>query len=458
MSRLAQSLAERIKEKVSTISVIGLGYVGLNISIAFAEKGFQVHGFDIDVGKVQKLQNGQNYIEEERRLSEVIPRVLGGLFHPSEDVDRASLLGDVIIIIVPTADGDVPTSDYLEKALRSVASNDIRGKLIVIESTVKVGTTEEFARPLLEADGLIAGKDFFLAYSPERIDPGNINMVFSRIPKVVGGIGRESAELAAMLYDQVVDEVMVVSNTRTAEFVKLMENTQRDTNIALMNLFALMCEKADIDIEEAIFAASTKWNFHVYKPGCGVGGHCLKKDPILLMQSFLGTDIDLGLIESARKTNDLMPVITAKKVGWICKNELGLEPGKIRVGILGMAYKANSSDIRNSPSQFIMEQLRQMGFAEVLIHDPYVDHFNPQSELEEVLSCEIVVYTVDHDAFQGVLDDFDGYVIDGTNTLDPSAKVFGIGRASLEASRHLEEKIEEENCEVEQKAAALRGG
>lgn len=452
MNKIAQSLSDRIKNKEVTIAVMGLGYVGLNVSLAFAESGFKVYGFDIDPIKINQLKKGINYIKEEKRITEVLPKVLNRTFFPSSDVQKASHMGDVIIIIVPTADGDIPTLNHLNDALKSVMKNSIKGKLIIIESTVKVGTTENFVKPLLETTGLVAGEDFFLAYSPERIDPGNTTLAFHQIPKVIGGIEKESAALASFLYHQVIEEVVIVSNPRTAEFVKLMENTQRDTNIALINLFALMCEKANIDIEEALFAASTKWNFHVYRPGCGVGGHCLKKDPVLLLQSFSNSDLDLTLIKAARKVNDLMPLITAEKLRSLCIDKLGMKPEEVKVGILGMSYKKNSSDIRNSPSQFIIQHLEQMGIKDIFAYDPLARNYPRQSDLKEVLRCPFIIYAVDHDAFKGLLDDYDGYVIDGTNTLDPSTKVIGIGRywssPNIQNGVEYEDKIVEEKCEA----------
>jgi len=454
MNQNAQTLSERIKKRETTIAVIGLGYVGLNVSLAFADSGFRVFGYDIDPGKIDQLKKGVNYIEEEKRITEVLPKVLNRTFFPSTEVYKASQIGDVIIIIVPTADGDVPTLKYLDDALKYIIKNNIEGKLIILESTVKVGTTENFVKPLLETTGLVAGKDFFLAYSPERIDPGNTTLAFNQIPKVVGGIEKDSAALASLLYHQVIKEVLVVSNPRTAEFVKLMENTQRDTNIALMNLFALMCERADIDIEEALFAASTKWNFHVYRAGCGVGGHCLKKDPILLIQSFSNSNLDLTLIEAARKVNDFMPFFTAEKLRSLCVDKLGMKPNEVKVGILGMSYKKNSSDIRNSPSQFIIWHLEKMGFNNILAYDPVAKNYPRRSDLNEVLRCPFIIYAVDHDAFKGILDDYDGYIIDGTNTLDPSPKVIGIGRCwsppNIQSEVDYGDGMVEEKCKAKE--------
>jgi UDP-N-acetyl-D-glucosamine dehydrogenase len=428
MNRLAKELAQKIEDKVAKISVIGLGYVGLNISLAFAKADFDVLGFDIDENKIKKLMRGENYIKEEKALDNFLADFLNLNFHPSLVVEDASKVGDVVIIIVPTADDDVPTLNYLESALESVIANDIVGKLIVIESTVKVGTTDDFVKPYLEKTGLRAGDDFFLVYSPERIDPGNPEMTFNKIPKIVGGIDPQSSNLGTMLYQHVVEKVVQVSNTRTAEFVKLMENTQRDANIALMNLFAIMCEKAGIDIEETISAASTKWNFHRYRPSCGVGGHCLKKDPILLAQSFKESEIDLSLIYASRKINDLMPVLTSEKALWICKCLLNKKIEDVRIGILGLSYKKNSSDIRNSPAMFIIKYLEECGVKNIGIYDPIVNYMEGQEEISDLLRSDIIIHTVDHDGFKSILEKYDGYVIDGTNTLEPNEKVMGVGR------------------------------
>ena len=435
-------LAEKIRKKTARISVIGLGYVGLNVSVRFASEGFRVYGFDDNKDKISALENGENYIPEEKYLARTLPKVLGKRFFPSGDVDKISKIGDVVIIIVPTANGDIPTLKYLEKALASITKNDITGKLIVIESTVKVGTTDEVVVPMLEKGGLVAGKDFLVAYSPERIDPGNPDNTLKSIPKIVSGINKEAAEMAARLYEKIVDKVVPVSSMRTAEFIKLMENSQRDVNIALMNLFALMCEKAGIDIEEASYAAATKWNFHAYKASCGVGGHCLKKDPLLLAKSFEKTDLDLSLIESSRRMNDSMPIITAEKAAFICKTKVKEDVADAKFGILGLTYKKNSSDERNAPAGFIIEHLKKLGATKIATYDPLTRTASKKKNLLEVLGSDIVILTVAHDQFSGVFESFEGYVIDGTNTLEPSERVTGIGRQFAVAET-------DEQCEAE---------
>jgi len=431
MSLVAEGLIEKIDSRTARISVVGLGYVGLNVSLSLASEGFEVHGYDIDGSRIDKLLQGINYVQEEDHLSGILPLMLNTKFFPSTDVDNASEVGDIIIVIVPTAEGDIPTLDYLEMALDSITQNDIRGKLIILESTVQVGTSDEFVKPILERGGLKAGTDFFLAYSPERIDPGNTSMRLRNIPKVVGGVNQVSAEIAAKLYEAIVNSVVMVSSMKTAEFVKLMENAQRDVNIALVNLFAIMGEKAGIDIEEALFAASTKWNFHKYHPTCGVGGHCLKKDPVLLAKSFENTGIDLTLIESSRRINDYMPILTAEKAISICREHIKRDPSSVSFGILGLSYKKNSSDSRNSPALFIIERLKERGASDIRCYDPHVNLTIKQNTLKEVLDSNIVIQTVAHDSFKGLLDNYQGYVIDGTNTLDPSEKVIGIGRFPL---------------------------
>jgi len=458
MNTAAKELAQKIEDKVAKISVIGLGYVGLNISLAFANANFDVQGFDIDNTKIEKLIRGENYIQEEKALDNFLTDFLNLNFHPSSAVEDASKVGDVVIIIVPTADDDVPTLNYLESALESVITNDIRGKLIVIESTVKVGTTEQFVKPYLEKTGLVAGNDFFLAYSPERIDPGNPNMTFNKIPKVMGGIDPQSATLGTMLYGHVVEKVVQVSSTRTAEFVKLMENTQRDTNIALMNLFAIMCEKTGIDIEEAISAASTKWNFHRYRPSCGVGGHCLKKDPILLAQSFQENEIDLSLIYASRKINDFMPILTSEKALLMCKCLLNKKIEDVTIGILGLSYKKNSSDTRNSPAFSIIDYLKESGVKNIEVYDPMVSSMEGQSGVLDILKSDIIIHTVDHDGFNEILKQYNGYVIDGTSTLEPSEKVVGVGRllSSLQDSSY--EGYEETLRPIEKILAAMLRG
>lgn len=428
MNSRLNALSEKIQQKTAKIAVVGLGYVGLNVSMNFACEGFQVYGFDVDERKIDSLRKGINYVPEEQFISEMLPRVISKRLFVSTDVDEASAIGDVVIIIVPTANGNTPTMEYLQNALDSIIKNDITGKLIVLESTVKVGTTEEIVVPALEKTGLTAGIDFFVGYSPERIDPGNKERSLRNIPKIVSGINPESAEITARLYKHIVNEVVLVSSTRTAEFIKLMENVQRDVNIALMNLFAIMCEKANIDIEEAIFAASTKWNFHPYKASCGVGGHCLKKDPLLLANSFDGEGIDLGLIYAARKINDMMPILTAEKAVSICRDKIGKSVSETKFGILGLSYKKNSSDARNAPAFYIINHLKKLGAQHIFSYDPLVKNGIEQADLSDVLNSDIIILTAAHDCFSGLLDNYRGYIVDGTNTLEPSNRVVGIGR------------------------------
>src|SRR6266481_7340712 len=275
-----QGLLDRIRTKKAKIGVIGLGYVGLPLAVEFARQGFDVSGFDVDESKTSQINAGQTYIPDVPQvdLCEVVKA--GRLRGTSRMADLAGM--DVIDICVPTPLRKTkdPDLSYVVKAVEAVAATLRRGQLVILESTTYPGTTDEVAQPMLEAQGLKADEDFFLAFSPERVDPGNAKFNTRNIPKVVGGLGKASTEAAAMLYGTTVDTVVQVSSTRVAEMVKLLENTFRAVNIGMVNELALMCHKMDIDVWEVIDAAKTKpFGFMPFYPGPGLGGHCIPIDP-----------------------------------------------------------------------------------------------------------------------------------------------------------------------------------
>lgn len=394
----------RILARELGISVVGLGYVGLNIACLFARNGFSVCGFDVDEEKIRKLKRGINPVPEEAWLDPYLPEL--GL---STDVGSAARYGDVIFIAVPTPFKSGRTClDHLASALASVSESLSEGKILVIESTVPPGTTEGLGRDLVEKwTGLRAGEDFGLVFSPERVDPGNTRNMIWNIPKVVGGIDSLSTEIISLLYSQVVSNVVPVSNPRTAELAKIMENTQRDVNIALTNLFAKAADRLGIDIEEALDAAATKWNFMRLKPGCGVGGECIGDAAKMLVETMDKSDVDSTLIRQAIKINESMPDFAMEKLREAAE-EIGTDLRDLRIGVLGLAYKGNSCDTRNSPSLRIIERLGELGCKDIVAYDPFVngqvDLGVPQvKSLDEALKDrDCVIIATDHNEFRNM--------------------------------------------------------
>ncbi|MBS7247380.1 MAG: nucleotide sugar dehydrogenase [Candidatus Jordarchaeales archaeon] len=434
-----EELIERIKQKQVAISVVGLGYVGLSVACVFAWKGFRIYGFDTDKSKVDALRQGVNYIDEELWVSDVLKRY-GSCMTFSTDIAEASSLGDVVIVTVPThATG---TTDFdlscLVSAYNSIIKGGVRGKLLITESTVPPGTTEGLIKPMLEnATGLRAGKDFLLAFSPERIDVGNSNHKIWNIPKVVGGVDEVSSEAAYWLYNQITDKVVKVSTATTAELVKVMENAQRDVNIALTNLFALIAEKLGVDIEEALNAAATKWNFIRMKPGCGVGGYCIGPATCMLISVGKRMSIDTSLLEAARSINDSMPAhVVDLAVKAIEKK--GIRASDAKISVLGLGYKRNLKDTRNSPALKIIDLLRKKGIYDIIVYDPLLKKVEgegvkvAQSINEAIRKRDCIIIATDHDAFRNIDLPEDTIVIDGRNILSPYSRVktyYGIGRA-----------------------------
>jgi UDP-N-acetyl-D-glucosamine dehydrogenase len=364
-------LEQKIADKTARVGVIGLGYVGLPLVKAFLQAGFRVTGFDIDRRKIDLLMRGRSYI---RHISAVeLKKFLSRrMFAATDDFRR---LRDVqaIIICVPTPldSHRNPDLSYVLDTTRAVARRLVRGQLVVLESTTYPGTTEEEMLPLLEAGGLKVGRDFFLAFSPEREDPGNKLFPTGRIPKVVGGVTRDCLRTAKALYDQVVLRTVPVSSTRVAESSKLLENIFRAVNIALVNELKMIFDRMGIDIWEVIKASSTKpFGFMPFHPGPGLGGHCIPIDPFYLTWKAREVDYSTRLIELAGEINTLMPYYVVQRTMEALGRE-GKGLAKSRVLVLGIAYKRDIDDQRESPSLKIISILRQAG-ARVDYNDPYV--------------------------------------------------------------------------------------
>jgi nucleotide sugar dehydrogenase len=427
-----EEIKEKIAKRTIRLSVVGLGYVGLNIACLFAKNGFVVCGFDINEEKIGKLRNHINPIPEERWLTPYIERL-----YVSTDVESAALLGDIIFVAVPTPFNDSKTDlTYLKSALRSVRKT-LEGKILVIESTAPPGTAEKLVRTEIEeVTGFRAGEDFGFAHSPERIDPSNNRNFIWNTPKVVGGINPVSTEIVTFAYSQVVEKVIPVLSPRTAEFVKVIENTQRNVNIALVNLYAKAADKLNIDIEEALIAASTKWNFIKLTPGCGVGGECIDDSACMLAEVMDELNLDSTLVKESSKINRSMPEFTIKK---LCESSriIGKNIEDIELGLLGLAYKGNSSDIRNSPSLKLIERLKKMGCVHITAYDPLVSDsvevgVQRVKTLKEALAgVDSVIIAADHSEFKNMdtaifMDAHVKVIIDGRNCLDKE-KVTALG-------------------------------
>jgi UDP-N-acetyl-D-glucosamine dehydrogenase len=366
-----QDLIEKIERRAARCGVIGLGYVGLPLALEFARVGFRVVGIDVDEGKVQAIQDGRSYIVDVSD-EEIARPVREGKFSATTDFSVISEL-DTINICVPTPLRKTKDPDltYVVSAVNEIRKYLRPGQLVILESTTYPGTTEEVVRPTLEASGLEVGRDFCLAFSPERIDPGNPNFGTRNIPKVVGGVTGRCTELAQRLYEASVDTVVPVSSTQVAEMVKLLENTFRSVNIGLVNEIALMCSALKINVWEVIEAAKTKpFGFMAFYPGPGLGGHCIPIDPFYLSWKAKLNGFDARFIELAGHINESMPRFVVERITDALNQHRKSIRGS-RIHILGVAYKAGVNDIRESPALNVMKILVDKGAA-LSYTDPYI--------------------------------------------------------------------------------------
>jgi UDP-N-acetyl-D-glucosamine dehydrogenase len=366
-------LRRRIRERQATTGVIGLGYVGLPLLVELAKTGYRAVGFDIDAGKVQRIGAGDSYIQD-------VPS--SELRHEVADTQRLRATSDfdvlaqcdTVNICVPTPLRKTkdPDISYIVAAVKEIAPRLHPGVLVILESTTYPGTTDEVLLPILEEQsGLRAGHDFCLAFSPERVDPGNPRFNTKNIPKVVGGVTPACTAVAAELYEQSLAQVVRVSNTRVAETVKLLENTFRSVNIGLVNEIALMCGKMGIDVWEVIEAAATKpFGFMPFYPGPGLGGHCIPIDPFYLSWKAKLAGFEARFIELAGQVNGAMPAYVVDRTAAALNADRKAVNGA-RVLVIGLAYKADIDDVRESPALDVIRLLQARG-AEVQVHDPYV--------------------------------------------------------------------------------------
>jgi UDP-N-acetyl-D-glucosamine dehydrogenase len=368
---MAQPLVERLRSRSAATGVIGLGYVGLPLAIEFAKAGFSVTGIDVDAAKVDALNAGDSYILDVQ-VDDVQRVVRGERFRATTDFSRLAEL-DTINICVPTPLRKTkdPDLSYIVAVVEEIAKYLRRGQLVILESTTYPGTTDEVVQPMLEAQGLKAGEDFFLAFSPERVDPGNAQFHTGNIPKVVGGVNAASTDAAVALYSPIVETVVPVSSTQVAEMVKLLENTFRAVNIGLVNELALMCRDLHINVWEVIDAAKTKpFGFMPFYPGPGLGGHCIPIDPFYLSWKAKQFGFESRFIELAGHINGSMPRYVVERTGEALNSRCKAINGS-KIHLFGMAYKPDVSDSRESPALDIAQLLLQRG-AIVSYSDPYV--------------------------------------------------------------------------------------
>ncbi len=368
------SLYNKINSKEANIGVIGLGYVGLPLAIEFAKAGFNVSGIDVDDKKIAAINKGNNYISDidDSLLMDLVKK---GKLKATKDTSIITTL-DAISICVPTPLSKLkePDVSYIINSVNAIKRYLHKDLLIILESTTYPGTTKEVVLSALRESGLIAGEDYYLCFSPERIDPGNKNYNISNTPKIIGGITNECTKVGQLLYSQIVKDVISVSSPETAEMVKLLENTFRSINIGLANEVAIMCEKLGIDVWEVIDAANTKpYGFMKFTPGPGLGGHCIPIDPLYLSWKMKNLNYNPQFIDLASKINASMPehIIDMLKKA-LNKNQKELENSKIL--ILGMAYKKDIDDIRESPSLDILYLLNKNN-SKVDYFDPYIPDF-----------------------------------------------------------------------------------
>src|SRR5437868_7242559 len=364
-------LAGKINNGSAVVGVIGLGYVGLPLLNAFYQGGHRVIGFDIDSRKIQMLKKGENYL---KHLGEALfrPMLSSGRFDATSDASRMGEC-DVLISCVPTPLGPhlEPDLSFIENTTDDIAKTLRAGQLIILESSTYPGTTREIMLPRLEARGLKCGKDFFLAYSPEREDPGRKDHNTQTIPKLVGGIDKVSGDLATALYRRAIKQVIPVSSAEVAEAAKILENTYRAINIALVNEKKVVLTAMGIDVWEVIAAASTKpFGFQAFYPGPGLGGHCIPIDPFYLTWKAREVGMSTRFIELAGEVNHSMPDYVVKRTS-LALNERGKAVKGSRILILGLAYKPDVDDVRESPSFELIEKLEELG-AHVDYHDPHV--------------------------------------------------------------------------------------
>ncbi|WP_051280357.1 nucleotide sugar dehydrogenase [Anaerovorax odorimutans] len=404
---LQEDLMNKIMSRMAVIGIVGLGYVGLPLAIEKAKAGYKTIGFDIQKKKVDMINNGVNYIGDifNKDLVEI---TTSGLLSATNDWNFIKDV-DCVAICVPTPldEHKQPDLSYIKESVKNISKGLHEGMLIVLESTTYPGTTDELVKPLLEKSGLRCEKDFFLAFSPERVDPGNLIYKTQNTPKVVGGVGKRSTQLAVALYQNVLSgEIFEVSSSKVAEMEKLLENTYRNVNIALANEMCIICSKMGIDVWDVIEAAKTKpYGFQAFYPGPGVGGHCIPLDPYYLTWKAKEYDYHSRLIEAAGEINSYMPQYVVERAMKILnKYKKALNGSKIL--ILGVAYKPDIRDFRESPALKIIKELIEQG-AIVSYSDPYIPDFkwkgidlnSVELTADEIKNADMIIISTKHSCY-----------------------------------------------------------
>jgi UDP-N-acetyl-D-glucosamine dehydrogenase len=401
-----ENLKAKIQAKQATVGIIGLGYVGLPLAIEFGKAGFPVIGIDVDAQKVAAIEQCQSYIQDVP-TEEVAKLVEAGRLSATTDFSVLREI-DAVSICVPTPLRKTkdPDISFIIAAVEQIAAYLHPLQLIVLESTTYPGTTDEVILPELLKTGLEVGKDFFLAFSPERVDPGNRQHQTQNTPKVIGGVTPLCSDIATLLYEQAIETVVSVSSTRSAEMVKLLENTFRSVNIGLVNEIALMCDKLDVDVWEVIDAAATKpFGFMPFYPGPGLGGHCIPIDPYYLAWKMKTLNYNARFIELAGEINAFMPEHVAAKVVHALNDHSKSVKGS-RILVLGIAYKRDINDVRESPALDILRLLETRS-ARLFYNDPYIPEFSKDDvswtsvDLTEefVNSMDCIVLVTNHSAY-----------------------------------------------------------
>jgi UDP-N-acetyl-D-glucosamine dehydrogenase len=396
-------LLEKIERRTARVGVIGLGYVGLPLAVEFARAGFHALGFDVSERVVKLINEGRSHIRDVP-ASTVAALIKEGRLEATADPSRLGEL-DAVSIAVPTplAKTRDPDMSYVLSAIDTLARTAHAGEVIVLESTTYPGTTREMLQPAMEARGLVVGRDVFLAFSPERVDPGNERWTTRNTPKVVGGITPDCTEVASALYGACIERIVAVSSPEAAELTKLLENTFRSVNIAMVNEMAIVCDKLGVDVWEVIEAADTKpFGFMRFTPGPGIGGHCIPLDPHYLAWKMRTLNYKTRFIDLASEINSEMPSYVVEKVASALNDERKAVNGS-RILVLGLAYKRDIEDVRESPALDVIRLLEELG-ADVAYHDPWVPTFQEDGVRhesvaftdEELERADAVVIVTDH--------------------------------------------------------------
>ncbi len=425
-------MLEKIESRKAEIAVIGLGYIGLPTAIMFANAGFHVTGYEIRKDVVEKINSGRAHIVEPE-IDNLLKKAIdnGTLRATSDPEDIRNKDVYIICVQTPLKEDKTPNLEYLQNAVETVAKAMKKGSLIIIESTVPPLTTVRMAEVVEKISGLRPGEGFYMVHAPERVMPGRIFKELVYNSRIFGGITPESAELAERLYRSFVKGQTFKTSSTVSEVVKLMENTFRDVNIALANEFALLAHQYGIDVFEAIELANTHPRVRIHVPGIGVGGHCLPKDPHLLVWP---AERDFGLIRLAREINDSMPLLT-RELLLSALEEANIPPDRAVVVVLGLAYKGNSDDTRNSPAFAFIEGIRD-NVAEIRTYDPFVGGTHENLE-DAIRGADAVVIATDHTAFKSL--DWERLgrlmrtriLVDGRHIVDEPPRGFifrGVGR------------------------------